>query len=233
MIPAKRKARVACPPGFILFSQDTAALLESALIIQNLREKSNANVVEMQKKGFKSPIVSLPTHALFFLCALLWTAGCANRLAPEWYRKVPENSMYIYARYSMRSKDLKAAITAAEDSARAQIVNLVARNIRELRSQLDREINLSAQPDLLAFFNKKVKAVVNSNLYKIKIKKQRTVKQEETWYTFILLEYPLAAANAALLREIRRDSEMYSRFARAQAFIAFEQQTALVAAYKD
>ena len=168
-----------------------------------------------------------------FLGALVVFQGCTNRLAPKWYKKLPENPKTLTVKFRAESDALQLAIKFAETGARRQLTELVGQQIRYLRTELEKEIKLNEQQDLLDFFNKRVKAVVSANLFKIKVKKQHTVNQEGKWHTFIIMEYPLAEANKALVDEFKRNTEMYQQIHQAQAFIALEKQIELAAAEKD
>lgn len=168
-----------------------------------------------------------------FLGALVVFHGCTNRLAPKWYKKLPENPKTLTVKFRAESDSLQFAIKFAETGARRQLTELVGQQIRQLRTDLEKEIKLNERQDLLDFFNKRVKAIVTANLFKINVKKQHTVNQEGTWHTFIIMEYPLAEANKALVDEFKRNTEMYEQVRHSQAFIELEKQIELSAAEKD
>jgi hypothetical protein len=167
------------------------------------------------------------TFLLILTGVLFLIYGCANRLAPEWYRKLPADPNVLTVNFKATSDSLQLAIKMAEDGARRKLTEAVGLQIRDLRAKLEKEIKLNEQQDLLDFFNKRVKAVVTANLFKINVKKQHTINQEETWHTFIVMEYPLAAANKSLVDEFKRDAEMYERVRQSQSFLELEKQVEL------
>lgn len=153
--------------------------------------------------------------------------GCANRLVPEWYHKLPTDPNVLTVTFKAESDSLQLAIKMAEDGARRKLTEAVGLQIRDLRAALEKEIKLSEQQDLLDFFNKRVKAVVTANLFKLNVKKQHTINNEQTWYTFIVMEYPLAEANKTLVDEFKRNSEMYERVRQSQSFLEMEKRLEL------
>ncbi|MFQ5631083.1 MAG: hypothetical protein ACE5I1_20105 [bacterium] len=167
---------------------------------------------------------------LFFLFTL---NGCTNRLAPNWFDKIPEDPTTLIVKYKAESDSLQLAIKFAEDGAKKKLTAIVGQQIRDLRTELDKEIKLNEQQDLLYFFNKRVRAIVTANLVKINVKKQHTVNQEGTWHTFIVVEYPLAEANKALVDEFKRNMAMYELISKAQAFVSLEKQVELAFANKE
>lgn len=168
--------------------------------------------------------------ASVLLAALVSSVGCANRLAPKWYRQDNSVPGMLVVKFTASSENLKRAIQRAEQGARKKLAEQVSHQVRDLRQALEKEIRLNEQPDLLDFFNKRVKAIVTAHLYKIQVKKQQTVSHEGMWHTFIVLAYPLDNANRALVEAFRREQEMYNRIRQAPAFAALEKSVEQTAA---
>lgn len=166
----------------------------------------------------------------FLLCCVVFgLAACTNRLAPVWYQTMQPLPNTLAVKHTAQSDTLELAIRLAEERARKMLTEQVGAQARELRAALEKEIDLDEQPELLDFFNKRLKAVVTAHLYKIEVKKQNTVKKEDVWHTFILVEYPLAEANKALVEEFKRNTEMYEHIQKAPSFVALEKQVELAA----
>lgn len=167
---------------------------------------------------------------IFVICGMtLLFAACTNRLAPAWYQNLQTEPNVLTVKHSAASDSLELAIQLAEEQARQRLTEQVGVHARELRSALEKEIKLNENAELLDFFNKRLKAVVTSHLYKIKVRKQNTVRREQTWHTFIVVEYPLADANQALVTEFKRNPEMYEQVKDAPSFVALEKQDETIA----
>jgi ribosomal protein L24 len=62
------------------------------------------------------------------------------------------------------------------------------------------------------------KGNVSTTLTGSKIKKSEVKKDESTFRAYVLVEYPIRAANVALMDQIKKNEQMYTRYRSAQSF---------------
>ncbi len=67
-------------------------------------------------------------------------------------------------------------------------------------------------------FTQAEKTIVSTTLQGSKVRSQKIVKDGDLWRAYVLVEYPIGAANEALMQQIKNNNQMYTRFRASQAF---------------
>jgi hypothetical protein len=152
---------------------------------------------------------------------------------PDWYTNTRSDANYFYAANTAVSQDLQLAFDKASTGARAEIARQAGVRISALQKRFDEEVGIENDAQLLQMFNQAAKTVVASTLQGTKIAKKQQVKDGNNWRAYVLVEYPIAATNAALLEQIINDQRMYTRFRASEAFKELEDEVKKFEAWKE
>ena len=151
--------------------------------------------------------------AAFFGCSgsqSLQSAGTGD--IPDWYTKVPQDSIYFLSPNSQTSQDMQLAVDKAMAGGRADIGRQLEVKVEGLQKRFTEETGTGNDAQLLQMFTEAEKTVVSTTLNGSKAKNQKIVKDGDLWRAYVLVEYPIGAANEALLQQIKNNEQMYTRF---------------------
>ena len=131
---------------------------------------------------------------------------------PAWFLNTPQDPNYLFAATTATSQDLQLAIDKATTSARAEIGRQTDVKIKALQKRFDEEVGIGEDAELLQQFTAATKTVVSTSLSGSQIKEQKYVKEGTQYRSYVLVQYPIGAANEALMQQIRKSNQMYTRF---------------------
>jgi hypothetical protein len=143
---------------------------------------------------------------------------------PTWFSNVPSDPNFMYAPQTATSQDLQLAIDKAMTGARAEIGRQVEVKIEGLQKRFQEETGTTADAQLLDQFTQANKTVVSTSLSGSKASKQQQFKDGDIWRVYVLVEYPLGAANEALLQQIKKNEQLYTRLRATQTFKELENE---------
>jgi len=137
---------------------------------------------------------------------------------PEWYSNVPQDPNYLYAARTSTSQDMQLAQDKATTDGRAEIGRQTELKVQGLQKRFDEEVGLNADAQLMSQYTQATKTVVSTSLSGSRVKSQVLCKDGDLYRSYVLIEYPIGAANEALMQQIKKNNEMYTRFRASQAF---------------
>ena len=137
---------------------------------------------------------------------------------PDWYSTVPQDPNYLFAARTAVSQDMQLAIDKAMTDGRAEIGRQTELKIQGLQKRFDEEVGVNADAQLMSQFTQANKTVVSTSLSGSRVKEQLTCKDGDLYRSYVLVEYPIGAAHEALMQQIKKNNEMYTRFRASQAF---------------
>ncbi|MCC6397913.1 MAG: hypothetical protein IT282_12920 [Bacteroidetes bacterium] len=164
----------------------------------------------------------------FMLMALVLLAGCGGGPEtmqatstgdiPDWYPNAPQEALYARSANTAVSQDLQIAIDKATTGARAELGRIVETKVNALQKRFEEETGTGQEATLLQQFTQATKLVVSTTMNGSRMKDQRTVRDGTMWRAYVLMELPLGVANAALLDEIKKNKELYTKFRASEAY---------------
>jgi hypothetical protein len=137
---------------------------------------------------------------------------------PDWFSSVPQDPNYLFAAQTAVSQDLQLSIDKATTGARTEIGRQMEIKVNGLQKKFEEEVGTGDNAQLLSQFTQASKTVVSTTLTGSRIKYQKQMKEGNGWRTYVLMEYPIGAANQALMESIKKNNEMYTRFRSTEAF---------------
>jgi hypothetical protein len=137
---------------------------------------------------------------------------------PEWYSSVPSDPHYLLAARTAVSQDMQLALDKAVTDGRAEIGRQTELKIQGLQKRFDEEVGLNADAKLMSQFTQANKTVVSTSLSGSRVRTQVLCKDGSLYRAYVLVEYPIGAANEALMQQIKRNNEMHTRLRSSQTF---------------
>jgi len=143
---------------------------------------------------------------------------------PDWFVNIPKDPNIIYAAKTATSQDLQLAFDKATTDARTEIGRQVEIKVEGLQKRFQEETGTNADAQLLDQFTQANKTIVSTTLSGSRITKQKQLEDGNQWRTYVLVEYPVGAANEALLQQIKKNEQLYTRFRATQTFKELEDE---------
>ena len=169
---------------------------------------------------------------LFGLCAAaIFGCGGSRSLQsadvgdiPDWYNNKPQDANTFYAASTATSQDLQLSVDKASAGARAEIGRMAETKVMGLQKRFDEETGIGKDAQLLQMYTQATKLVVNTTLSGSQISKQEQYKDGEIWRAYVLMSYPVGAASAALLAQIKKNEQLYTRVRASQVFKELDEE---------
>lgn len=164
---------------------------------------------------------------LFLAVLYLGISGCSSTTnlpgtdlgdIPDWYTTPPSGNDYFYAVSTETSRDMQMAVDKAMVTARGEIGKQVETKMEGLQKLFKEEVGLGDDSQLLTQFTTATKTVLSQTLTGSKLKEKSISKDSNTYRAYVLMEYPIGAANVALLEQMKKNNELYTRFRSTQTF---------------
>jgi len=143
---------------------------------------------------------------------------------PSWFKNVPQDKDYLYAANTQASEDMQIAIDKATTGARSEIGRQIEVRLNSLQKKFSEETGTANDAQLLQMFSETEKTIVSTALSGSRIKKQEVKKDGTTFRAYILVEYPIGSANTALVEQIKKNEQMYTRYRAAESFKDLEKE---------
>lgn len=169
---------------------------------------------------------TLVSFITFIVLATL-VAGCGGSKSmqstdtgniPDWYMNVPNDPNFFYAPNTQVSQDLQLAVDKAVQGGRTEIGRQVEVKINGLQKRFTEETGTAQNSQLLDMFTQASKTIVSTALTGSRVAKQTTLKDGNNWRAYVLVEYPIGAANQALMQQLKNNEQMYTRFRASQVY---------------
>ncbi len=158
------------------------------------------------------------------------TAGAGN--IPGWYTNVPQDPNYLFAPNSQTSQDMQLAVDKATEAARTDIGRQLEVKVEGLQKRFTEETGTGNDAQILQMFTEADKSIVSTTLQGSKIRNQEIVRDGNLWRAYVLVEYPIGAANEAMMQQIKNNNQMYTRFRASQAFKELQDEVNKYEKYK-
>lgn len=162
------------------------------------------------------------------LTAFFFISGCGSsnqsvnntnlENIPDWYLKPPKDPNYFFSAQTETSRDLQMAVDKAVTAGRADIARQVQVKLGTTQDQFKEEVGADTTSELLSQFTQVNETVAEEAISGSHIDKQKIVKDGGLFRAYVLVEYPVGAANEAMLQQIKNKEHLYTRFRASQAY---------------
>jgi hypothetical protein len=173
--------------------------------------------------GIMRTLISLFSAALF----AVFMVGCGGSEPlqqtetgdiPDWYMNKPEDPNFLYESATATSKDMQLAVDKAVQAGRTGVGRQVETKVNALQKRFQEETGIGDDAQLLDQFTQASKTIVSTSLSGSKEKYKKILKDGNNWRAYVLIEYPLGAAQEALREQIKKNEQLYTRFRASETY---------------
>lgn len=148
---------------------------------------------------------------------------------PDWFMNPPrdnnpDNPKMLYGVATEVSQDMQFALNKAETAARSNIARQVETTVQGLMAKFREETGAGQDPQLLQMSTEVEKNIVNTKITGARIAKQQIVRDGNLFRAYVLVEYSTEAAKRALIDEIKKNEQAYTRYRASKAFAELERE---------
>lgn len=143
---------------------------------------------------------------------------------PDWYLKKPEDPNYLYQSATDVSQDMQTSVDKAMASCRSQLTLEIQTRMDALVKKFAEEIGQGENSTFLSQFTNTTKQVASNTISGAKEKKKQVTREGNKFRAYVLLEYPIGAANKALMDALKKNEEAVTRFRSSQSYEELERE---------
>ena len=144
---------------------------------------------------------------------------------PEWFLKHPTDPNHFFAAKTEASTDMQLAKDKATTSARGEISRQVEAHIKTLEKKFKEEVGGVENAEVNQHFKTVIEIVSKTTLVGSKVTESKVCNENNGYRAYVLVDYPIGAANKALVEQIKKDKLLYERFRGREAFKELEEAT--------
>ena len=144
--------------------------------------------------------------------------------APGWMMEVPQDDDHVTAAATATSRDFQIAVDKARSTAQVDLAQQLGARMANLTRQFQEEVGMAADSQLLTEFSSVTKAVVDETLVGARMVKRRLMPERNVYRAYVLMQLPVGEANHVLLRKLKSDEALYTRFRASQAYAELDEQ---------
>ena len=146
------------------------------------------------------------------------TQTVSGSSVPIFYETPPQSPDTLFAAATATSKDLQMAVNKAKQQGRADIGSQLEIRLQGLNKQFQEEVGVGEESDFAAQATVVIKEVISQTLNGCKVKHQKTNKEGSIWRAYVLMQYPIGAANAQFLESLKNKKILNQRVRATDAF---------------
>lgn len=151
---------------------------------------------------------------------------------PDWYLNKPEDPNFLYAPATATSQDMQLAVDKAVQAGRADIGRQVEIKIQGLQKRFQEETGVGEDAQLLDQMTQASKTVVSTSLTGSKEINKKIIKDGKMWRAYVLVQYPLGAAQEAFKAQMQKNEQTYTRFRATQTYKELDDEVAKYEQFK-
>ena len=144
--------------------------------------------------------------------------------APRWMMEVPRDDHHLTAAATSTSRDFQIAVDKARSAAQIDIAQQLGAHMANLTKQFQEEVGMAVDSQLLTEFSSATKAVVDETLVGARVVKRRLMPERNVYRAYVLMQLPIGEANTVLLRKLKSDEALYTRFRASRAYAELDEQ---------
>lgn len=141
---------------------------------------------------------------------------------PSWFTNPPEDHNYIFVPRVASSRDLQTAINRATTDARTEIGRVMEVRMESMQENFTEEAGVDEDATFRQMFEEVSRTVVATSMNDSRVRETKREREGNIWRAYILMEYPIDAANQQFVNQMKEREEMYTRFRQSQSFRELE-----------
>lgn len=144
---------------------------------------------------------------------------------PDWYGIQDPTVPYVYTYGTATKVSQNSSYDAAYANAMLEAAQYVEQHVKGMVKNFEEEVG-GANPTVNSLVSKAVKAVSSAKFSGTMVTQRKSYQLENSRYqSFVRVAIPKEEINKNLIKEVKKEEEMYNRFRSAQAFKELEAAT--------
>ena len=144
---------------------------------------------------------------------------------PGWFLDPPKDPNYLYSTATSQSRDLGLALMDAENVGSADITGQIQTKVTAMFQRFREEAGVGEDAELTSLSKSISQEVVSEVVSGIRTAKKEIVPEGSMSYRgYVLMEMPIGLANATLVKKVKANNSMYTRFRASEAFKELEEE---------
>lgn len=142
---------------------------------------------------------------------------------PAWFLNPPSDPDSLYAATTSSSSDLSMAFETAENAGRVDITGEIQTKVTAMFRRYRQEVGAGEDSELKSLSEAISQEVVSEVVSGIR-RELGEVRREGsvTYRVYVLMKMPVGLANTTLVKKVRENRSMYTRFSASEAFKELE-----------
>ncbi len=132
--------------------------------------------------------------------------------APKWFLDPPKDDDYISGAGTATSRDMQLAKDKAAETARFEVAKAIETRYEAISKRFQEEVGTALDAQYLDQFTQATKAVVSQVLTGVTVDKVSISEESGVFRSYALVKLPLGAASEALMKRIKEQDQLYTRF---------------------
>lgn len=137
---------------------------------------------------------------------------------PEWFLSPPNDSSHLFATATATSTDMQLSLRKAQTSAQTDISQQLENRLGNLTKSFQEEIGSDEGTEMLQQFTSATKAVTDQTLTGARVDQRKILPEEGIYRAYVLMSLPIGEANNLLMKKIKANESLYTRFRSTKAF---------------
>jgi protein-disulfide isomerase len=143
--------------------------------------------------------------------------------APEWFTQPPEDAIRINAVATNYSSDMQLAIDKAVQDAKAHLADKLQGVMSGKVNKFMAETGAADNVEVTQEFSKvSTSLFTNVSLSGYAVAKQKVISQGNGYRAYVLVNYPVGAANRVLVDQVRQNAILASKLQASKAYAELE-----------
>lgn len=143
---------------------------------------------------------------------------------PAWFVNPPEDPNYVFVPRTATSRNLQTAINQATTDARGEIQRVIEVRVEAMQKNFTEEVGVDEDATFRQMFEEVTRTVAAGAQSGSTVREQKIEQDGNLYRAYVLMEYPVGAANRQLMEQMKEREEMYTRFRQSQSFQELERQ---------
>lgn len=138
--------------------------------------------------------------------------------APGWFLNPPQEDNFLFGAGTATSRDMQFAKDKAAEAGRFELAKALETRYEGMSKRFQEEVGATTEAEYLDQFTQATKAIVSQVLTGVTVEKTAISDEKGIFRAYTLVKLPLGAASEALMKRLKDQEELYTRFRSTKTF---------------
>ena len=143
---------------------------------------------------------------------------------PAWFLNVLQDPNYFFATSTAASNDLQFSLNKATTDARAEVSRQIEVRVSTLQKRFQEEVGIAEDARFNEMMTQVTRTVTDNALHGSRVRDQTYMREGQLYRAYVLVEYPIGEANAALMKQLKENEYLQTLFRGSQLFEELDEE---------